>query len=1604
MSKSRIKKIYDIQLLGEKEVVGGMQRANKEFDLASKLVAKMKNNLVKNASVIIDPAELEKERLALINAEKALISETARKKEARAEAEALRAARQEERNQLVLQEQGNTRVANSYNELLAKIRILKAEQKNNVDILNINDADLAKSNEEIRKLQDRINAFNRTLSSEGTNVGEYTRGLVNALKSANLDGILGNQINAVKLKVQGLDNEFVELQQRLKESQNTGNQSLASIEKEIISNRMEAEKLNIQLASVAQTMNSVGNIGNKVTAMLDQNFKNLTGSVKHMVLGYASFNAVLGLTRNIKDTAYELSDQMTNLEIELDKATGGADDLAESLSKIDTRTSVAGLTEIMNVASKAGTAEQNILGVTRAVDVTSRAFGKDFGPIEEGTETFVKLINIFYEDREITGDRILKIGNAIRTLANETVASVPFINDFNGRMAGLKQLFKNLSLSDSIGLGAGFEEFKQSAEVATTALSKVLPVIANNTEKYAKIVGKTQEEFSKLINDNPVEALIQVSEALVKSGEDVEAVSSAFADAELGAGRIGNILAALGGKADVFRERIKRAGDAIQDTTAIEEAFNRKNENLAAIIDKIGKKFADLGNNKKIQKLLITISSLILGIITTILSIPFGWWVAGVTLLTLAYWENIKALTINIAQHTIYTARMATGNILIAAGTALQYAQAIAVGILNAAYWVLNMTFTALGIVIPVVRTAWLWLNAAFLASPIGWIVAGITAIGAATYAVISITDKYSESIKNQGKAIKENTEERRKNEIQQKVNQEIDKRATDSTKDSISKMELLTRVVKDNSNSLETRRKALSQLISISPEYLKGLTLENITTAEGIEILAEYRKELVKVAEAKAAQQLLEEKQKRIIENEFKASELRPIVTKEQSEKMEYNLKSAKEIAKGFGYIIGLGEGTDGQKLADLEKQIDEDKKSVDILIDKVIQANKEGTLGNILNNAGKNDKDKDKYKASKLSGEQKDYLKDVDAIRDKLLADNEKAYTEGGIQEKEYLKNILIINKDAWGKKLKYIKGINAEERKQRSQWENERAKLEKDTHEKLFDIDAKALKKKYDLDKKRLDNELKSVTENPYSSGLDKTEAQQEYYANLLDLAINFDESMNNLEKKYNQNIIESANERATEVLNIERQLNNNSYKLTEERFEKQKDLVNSATDNIVNEKNINTELAKQKVLLDTNLSTRQKENEINRIISVNELELADAELYRIQSLIKLYYIKLETDKLSVEQKKELNALLERESKLLSDTIEKSTQQNKIGFGKGKVSAPSNSNTQDLIKEQIFKSINLDEDAYDSMIGNVISQSWDLATTAMNNYFNSEEARIQKSKELSYQRIDLEKEQKLAQAQSQAERDSIEKQATEKKKIADKEAAQQLKRTKKAEAKIALATELANIWSTVWQLGPIAGSTMGTILTGLARVRYAMNVKSIDTAKYKRGGRLSKLFGLGGQLIGPSHTDGGIPAINPITGEKVAEFEGDEGIVNKNSMKDSNVYTVIGTPSQIVSRINGVGGGIEWMGGATIKKWEQGGYLGSQVRPPVFNSYYEPVTKQKWDNDNFERMERLEKNLEKTYHTLEREISRKIILNPNEVTRYQYEHGKQTKIATL
>lgn len=71
--------------------------------------------------------------------------------------------------------------------------------------------------------------------------------------------------------------------------------------------------------------------------------------------------------------------------------------------------------------------------------------------------------------------------------------------------------------------------------------------------------------------------------------------------------------------------------------------------------------------------------------------------------------------------------------------------------------------------------------------------------------------------------------------------------------------------------------------------------------------------------------------------------------------------------------------------------------------------------------------------------------------------------------------------------------------------------------------------------------------------------------------------------------------------------------------------------------------------------------------------------------------------------------------------------------------------------------------------------------------------------------------------------------------------------------------------------------------------------------------------------GPLGGRSHASGGNAVVDG-SGRKIAEVEAGESIVNKRTMADRGHYSVSGTPSQIISRLNSMHG-IAWESGATL-----------------------------------------------------------------------------------
>lgn len=312
-----------------------------------------------------------------------------------------------------------------------------------------------------------------------------------------------------------------------------------------------------------------------------------------MAASYLGLDMLLNSFKNIINNGGKVSDLLADIR----RVTGLTDaqvkELNQDLRSFDTRTANAQLLEYAKIAGKLGIATKDISGYVKATDMLVTSLGDELGDANSISENIGKIINIYDKGAAITGERTLQIGNAIVDLANKGVASGGFIVDFTKRLAGIANT-ANVSLEASIGLSAGLEELGQTSETSSTAVTQILTKLAGDVPKYAKLAGKSVEEFATTLKNNPIEALLQLAEGLTKNKKGFAEIAVAFKDAEASGVRVTSTLGVLGQKADFLRGKITDAGMALKSTSEITDAYKLKNETLGSVTDKISKRLASM--------------------------------------------------------------------------------------------------------------------------------------------------------------------------------------------------------------------------------------------------------------------------------------------------------------------------------------------------------------------------------------------------------------------------------------------------------------------------------------------------------------------------------------------------------------------------------------------------------------------------------------------------------------------------------------------------------------------------------------------------------------------------------------------------------------------------------------------------------------------------------------------------------------------------------------------------------------------------------------------------------------------------------------------------
>lgn len=276
----------------------------------------------------------------------------------------------------------------------------------------------------------------------------------------------------------------------------------------------------------------------------------------------------------------------------------------------------------------------------------------------------------------------------------------------------------------------------------------------------------------------------------------------------------------------------------------------------------------------------------------------------------------------------------------------------------------------------------------------------------------------------------------------------------------------------------------------------------------------------------------------------------------------------------------------------------------------------------------------------------------------------------------------------------------------------------------------------------------------------------------------------------------------------------------------------------------------------------------------------------------------------------------------------------------------------------------------------------QAFDGAMQLAEQYFKGLADMRLKESDSAYQSnlkaLELEKQKMLAKSGSLAEDQAIEAQYAQKAK--DEEKKNNEERQQIILKQLAMEFALASMR---------ALSTSNSVMEGIINMAVVLGTylmaRKNAMQSFEDGGVVPT--STGGDITGPSHSEGGIPFNYEAQGEELA-------IINKNSSNDKGTYSVTGTPREIASAINEIGGGVSFQRGAKLTKFEYGGQLGRSITAPSFSS----------TSSAGQTSQDVSAFMGSIMHLNSRIDNLKVSLDISDVRKADSKYVKQTKVGTL
>lgn len=323
---------------------------------------------------------------------------------------------------------------------------------------------------------------------------------------------------------------------------------------------------------------------------------------------YGGFNFITGQLQNIAKRNLEFSDSLADIQKTTGLSAKGVAELSGEISKIDTRTSVEELHKLAYEAGKLGIGSEGVEGVAgfvRAADKISVALGEELGGAEAIKE-LMKMNDVLGLTQKMGIEKsLMATGSAINLLGQSTTANADYIADFTRRLAGIGAQ-AHISIADLMAFGAAADSTGQELEVAATAMNLFITQLQTHYKTVSQAAGVDENLIKSLLEvGKTTEAVMLVLRGLSEKG-GLSQLGPLMKDLGSEGARMSGVLANFASNLDMIDQALMISNKGFEEAISVTNEYMIKNENAAAIMEKVAnswdKVFINVKNTQELKE------------------------------------------------------------------------------------------------------------------------------------------------------------------------------------------------------------------------------------------------------------------------------------------------------------------------------------------------------------------------------------------------------------------------------------------------------------------------------------------------------------------------------------------------------------------------------------------------------------------------------------------------------------------------------------------------------------------------------------------------------------------------------------------------------------------------------------------------------------------------------------------------------------------------------------------------------------------------------------------------------------------------------------------